>query len=110
MKSIHMAVTSSAWSNWAGTATSTATRVVRPASRDEVVAALAAAAADRLSVKAVGSGHSFTAAAATSGVRLELGSLSSLVSVDPATRLVTVQAGMQLSELNAVLAQHGLAL
>jgi L-gulonolactone oxidase len=110
MKSIHMTVTGTFWSNWAGTASGRATRVTRPTSRDEVIAAVAGAAQDQLPIKAVGSGHSFTAAAATTGVRMELGALSSLVSVDPATRRVTVQAGMPLSELNAVLAEHGLAL
>ncbi|GAA1802927.1 hypothetical protein GCM10009835_22240 [Planosporangium flavigriseum] len=67
-------------------------------------------AADGLRVKAVGSGHSFTATAATSGVRVELGALAGLVSIDPTARLVTVQAGMTLRRLNAVLAAHGLAL
>jgi L-gulonolactone oxidase len=105
-----MAVTSTSWSNWAGTASSTAARVVRPADRDELVAALRAAADDGLPIKAVGSGHSFTSAAATSGVRVELDLLSSLISVDPAARLVTVQAGMRLSALNSALASHGLAL
>jgi L-gulonolactone oxidase len=103
-------VTHISWSNWAGTASSTATRIVSPESREAVVATIASAAADGLPVKAVGSGHSFTTAAATSGVRVELGSLAGLVSVDPASRLVTVQAGMTLRRLNAVLAAHGLAL
>jgi FAD-linked oxidoreductase len=111
MKGIHVPVTSaSSWSNWAGTVTSTAARVVHPTNRDEVVAAVLSAASDGLQVKAVGSGHSFTSAAATSGVRVELDSLASLVSVDRAAKLVTVQAGMPLSALNRVLASHGLAL
>ena len=110
MKGIHIAVTRTSWSNWAGTASSTATRVVRPATRDEVVAAVRAAADDGLPVKAVGSGHSFTSAATTSGVRVELDLLSSVISVDRAARLVTVQAGMKLSALNSALAAHGLAL
>jgi FAD-linked oxidoreductase len=110
MKSIHMAVTSTRWSNWAGTATSIAARVVHPTNRDEVAAAVVSAASDGLPVKAVGSGHSFTPAAATSGVRVELDALASLVSVDRAAKLVTVQAGMPLSALNRVLAAHGLAL
>src|SRR4051812_47937340 len=110
MKSIHMSVINTSWSNWAGTATSTAARVVQPATRDDVAAAIAAAAADGLAVKAVGSGHSFTSTATTSGVRVELDNLSSLGAIDPAERLVTVQAGMPLSVLNATLAQHGLAL
>jgi L-gulono-1,4-lactone dehydrogenase len=98
------------WSNWAGTASSDAARVVRPTSRDEVAAAVTAAAGDGLRIKAVGSGHSFTSVAATSGVRVELDSLAGPVSIDPAARLATVRAGMPLSRLNAVLAAHGLAL
>jgi L-gulono-1,4-lactone dehydrogenase len=103
-------VTRTSWSNWAGTASCTATRVVRPATRDEVVTAVRAAAEEGLPVKAVGSGHSFTSAATTSGVRVELDLLSSVISVDRASRLVTVQAGMKLSALNSALAAHGLAL
>ncbi len=110
MKGIHVAVTRTSWSNWAGTASCSAARIVSPASTAEVVAAIQAAADDGLPIKAVGSGHSFTSAAATSGVRVELSSLSSLVSVDRDLRQVTVQAGMRLSALNALLASHDLAL
>jgi L-gulonolactone oxidase len=96
------------WSNWAGNASATAARVVHPASTDEVAEAVRAAAADGQRVKAVGAGHSFTPAALTSGVRLELDRLADVVSVDGS--LVTVQAGMSLRRLNAVLDSHGLAM
>ena len=99
-----------AWSNWAGNQRVDATRVVRPASTEEVAAAVRAAAAEGLTVKPVGAGHSFTAAAATGGVRLELDRLAGLVAVDRDTRQVTVQAGMRLGELNRVLAAQGLAM
>jgi len=98
------------WTNWAGNQRTAARRVVRPTSRDELSAAVATASADRLRVKAVGSGHSFTAAALTDGVRVSLDGLAGLVAVDPDSRLVTVQAGMPLQVLNRVLAEHGLAL
>src|SRR5215468_10693965 len=98
------------WSNWAGNQHATAARVVRPTTADEVAAAVRAAAADGLTVKPVGAGHSFTAAAATGGVRLELDRLAGLVRVDRDTRQVTVQAGMRLGELNRVLAAQGLAM
>jgi FAD/FMN-containing dehydrogenase len=62
---------------------------VHPADRDQVIAAVRAAAGEGLPVKAVGSGHSFTSAATTSGVRLELDRLSGLISVDVAARLAT---------------------
>jgi L-gulonolactone oxidase len=66
----------SPWSNWAGNQRSTATRVVQPGSIDEVADAVRAARADGLTVKPVGSGHSFTATALTDGVRLDLGALT----------------------------------
>src|SRR5690242_13959432 len=94
--------------NWAGNQAAPPARVVRPASTPEVALAVRSAAADGLRVKPVGAGHSFTGAALTSGVLLELDRLASVVSIDGA--LVTVQAGMRLSELNRVLASHGLAL
>jgi len=110
VKSVVTGTDARAWSNWAGNQRVDATRVARPAGTDDVVAALRAAAADGLTVKAVGAGHSFTAAAATAGVRLELDGMAGLVRVDRDTRQVTVQAGMRLRELNRVLAEHGLAM
>jgi L-gulonolactone oxidase len=96
------------WTNWSGSEHATAARVVRPRSVDEVVEAVRGAACDGLPMKAVGSGHSFTAVATTDGVRVELGELATPVTVD--RTLVTVPAGMRLSELNATLAEHGLAM
>jgi FAD-linked oxidoreductase len=100
----------SPWSNWAGTSTAVAARVVRPETVDELAAEVRAAARDGLRFKAVGSGHSFSTAAATSGVRAELDRLASPVRLNTSNRLVTVQAGMKLRELNSVLAASGLAL
>lgn len=98
----------SPWSNWAGNQTATAARVARPAGAAELGEIVRGAAADGLRVKAVGSGHSFTSAAATEGVRVELDRMASLVRVDG--DLVTVEAGMPLGVLNATLAAHGLAM
>lgn len=98
------------WTNWAGNQRTTATRVVRPASRDGIVAAITAAREEGIAVKAVGSGHSFTPAAVTDGVRIVLDSYAGLVAVDRATREVTVQAGMPVYRLNDILAATGLAL
>ena len=98
----------SPWSNWAGNQTATAARVAHPSTASELGEVFRAAARDGLRVKAVGSGHSFTPAAATDGVRVELDRMASLVRVDG--DLVTVEAGMPLSVLNATLAEHGLAM
>src|SRR5262249_28978333 len=88
----------------------TARGVVRPTSADEVASAIRTALDAGGTVKPVGSGHSFTAVAATTGSRFELDGLAGLVSVDRASRLVRVRAGTNLATLNAQLSQHGLAM
>lgn len=98
------------WSNWAGNQTMRPALVEHPASTEQVADAVRRAAAAGRRVKAVGSGHSFTGIALTDGVLLQLGRLDRLLSADPSTGRVVVQAGMQLHRLNAVLAEHGLGL
>ena len=100
-----------AWSNWAGNQRATAVRVARPTITDEVAATHPGAAADGLTVKPIGAGHSFTAAAVTDGVRLRTGRAGrACVSIDRERKQVTVQAGMQLHALNEILAANGLAM
>jgi len=101
-------VTSSRWRNWGGNQESHATDVLTPGTIDEVSALVKNAAATGRRVKAVGSGHSFTAIAVADDQRLLLHRLNGLISVDG--DLVTVQAGMPLHRLNTLLAQHGLAM
>jgi FAD-linked oxidoreductase len=103
-------MSTSPWSNWTGNQRTNAARVVHPATADELAAAIRTAHADGLTVKPIGAGHSFTAAAVTDGVRVDLDRLSGLVSIDRDARRVTVQAGMKLHTLNSVLAANGLAM
>lgn len=105
-----MSATPAAWSNWAGNQRSTAALVVRPRTVEEVAAAIRAATDAGRTIRAVGSGHSFTATALTDGHRLDLADLDTGVHVDTGRRLVTVPAGMTLHALNDLLASHGLAL
>jgi L-gulono-1,4-lactone dehydrogenase len=98
------------WRNWAGNQRAVAVAVARPRSTDEVAELVRSAAARGLVVKPVGNGHSFSATAATSGVRVELEHLTGLVSVDRLARLARVRAGMRLASLNRELARHDLAL
>ncbi|MDT0269090.1 D-arabinono-1,4-lactone oxidase [Streptomyces sp. DSM 44915] len=98
------------WRNWSGTVTARPARVVAPATVEELSAVVRAAGADGLRVKAVGSGHSFTGVAATDGVLLRMAALDAPVQIDAGSGLVTVEAGMPLHRLNAVLAAHGLAM
>ena len=98
------------WRNWAGTATATPARWSRPRNEAEISAAVKDAAAAGLTVRALGSGHSFTAAAATSGVALDLSGWTGITAADTATGLVTVRSGTTLRALNAELDGLGLAM
>ncbi|MFG2621481.1 D-arabinono-1,4-lactone oxidase [Streptomyces sp. NPDC048507] len=99
-----------AWRNWAGNVSATPARVVTPTSVGELQEAVRRAAAEGLRVKAVGTGHSFTAAAATDGVLVRPQALAGILSVDRAAGTVTVAAGTVLKDLNLALAAQGLSL
>ena len=103
-------MSSHAWSNWAGNQRADAARVVHPATADDLAVAIRSAQADGLTAKAIGAGHSFTGAAITDGVRVDLDRLSGLLSIDRDARRVTVPAGTPLRALNALLAANGLAM
>jgi L-gulono-1,4-lactone dehydrogenase len=98
------------WRNWAGTAAATPARWVRPRTEAEISAAVKDAAVAGLQVRALGSGHSFTPAAATGGLALDLSLWSGITAADTRTGLVTVRSGTTLRALNAAAAEFGLAL
>jgi FAD-linked oxidoreductase len=94
------------WQNWAGD------QVCRPASvsRPETVSELVEVVAGANSVKVRGSGHSFSEAALTDGVMIDLGAMDRVLDVDRDSGLVRVQGGIALRDLNLALDQHGLAM
>ncbi|WP_327294830.1 D-arabinono-1,4-lactone oxidase [Streptomyces sp. NBC_01197] len=98
------------WRNWAGNVTARPAREVTPASAAELADAVRRAADDGLKVKAVGTGHSFTAAAATDGLLIRPGLLTGIREIDRAAGTVTVEAGTPLKRLNQALAREGLTL
>ena len=98
------------WSNWGGNQTAEPQAVERPRDVEDVALLVKRAAAEGRRVKAVGSGHSFTAAAATDGVLVRLDRLVGVREVDHGAALVTVHGGTPLHELNRLLADNGLAM
>lgn len=98
------------WSNWAGSVTADPVRVVHPGSTEGVADAVRAARAEGLRVKAVGSGHSFSAVAQAPDVQLRLDRLTGLVDAGPAARRVTLRAGTPLHDIPRLLAPLGLAM
>ncbi len=84
--------------------------LVPPRSEAEICAAVKDAAAAGLTVRALGSGHSFTAVAATAGVALDLSRWTGVTAADTRTGLVTARSGTTLRALNAELGGLGLAM
>jgi FAD-linked oxidoreductase len=97
------------WRNWAGNQRTDPVRTVAAHDTGEVVAAVKDAARDGLRLKAIGSGHSFTAIAVPDDVAVRAPSDPRLLQVD-ATGLATVPAGMTLRTLNPLLWARGWAL
>ena len=97
------------WRNWAGNQRTDPVRTVTAHDTGEVVAAVKDAARDGLRLKAIGSGHSFTAIAVPDDVAVRAPSDPRLLQVD-ATGLATVPAGMTLRTLNPLLWARGWAL
>ncbi|MFD7233426.1 D-arabinono-1,4-lactone oxidase [Streptomyces sp. NPDC059881] len=110
MTSTSRTTTENAWRNWAGTVTSHPVREVTPASAAELAEAVRRAAEDGLRVKTVGTGHSFTAIAATDGVLVRPDLLTGIREVDRTAMTVTVEAGTPLKRLNTALAREDLSL
>ncbi len=102
--------TNGTWRNWAGNVTAVPARWHRRASMDDICEAVSAAARDGLTVRAVGSGHSFTPVAATTGAVVDLSRWTGITAADTRTGLVTVRSGTLLRNLNADLHRLGLAL
>nr|CEL16052.1 probable L-gulonolactone oxidase [Kibdelosporangium sp. MJ126-NF4]CTQ93978.1 probable L-gulonolactone oxidase(EC:1.1.3.-) [Kibdelosporangium sp. MJ126-NF4] len=99
------------WTNWARNETATPATLSRPATVEQISDAITAATAQRLPVKALGAGHSFTAiASAHGGAAIDLSSWSGVESADVASGLVTVRSGTTIKQLNAALDRLGLAM
>lgn len=110
MTSTSGTTTGNAWRNWAGTVAARPVREVTPASAAELAEAVRRAAEDGLRVKTVGTGHSFTAIAATDGVLIRPDLLTGIREIDRTAMTVTVEAGTPLKRLNAALAREDLSL
>jgi FAD-linked oxidoreductase len=94
------------WRNWAGDQVCRPASAVHPESVSELVEIVAGAR----SVKVRGSGHSFSEAALTDGVMVDLGAIDRVLDVDRESGLVRVQGGIALRDLNLALHRHGLAM
>lgn len=98
------------WTNWSGERTCHPRSLIRPVGIHELRETIADATASGRQVTAAGSGHSFTSAAITEDVMLDMSGLTGVVDADRETGLVKVLAGTVLEDLNAELDRLGLAI
>ena len=96
--------------NWAGNQRCRPAETLRPRSAGELARAVADAHDRGLRVKAVGSGHSFTGTAMTTGLLVDVGSLARIETVDTDSGRAMVGAGITLATLNRELHRRGRAL
>jgi L-gulonolactone oxidase len=101
---------SGTWRNWAGDQACVPFERVRPSSREELAAAVAAAATAGRKISVAGSGHSFTETAMTDATMIDVGALSGVIEADRSSGLVKVGAGTVLADLNEQLYRLGLAM
>jgi len=98
------------WRNWSGEQTCRPVGFERPVGVAEVVAAVERAAAAGRTVRAAGSGHSFSDLVPTDGTLLDLARMDRVLDADRSSVLVRVEAGITLRALNERLGELGLAL
>ena len=104
------------WRNHTGNQSVEPLRIYRPAALAEVREIVRTAEADGTTVRAVGSGHSWSDVALTTGYLVRTDRLSRPLEVDclrpdwDGAPLVRVEAGMRIRALNQLLADRGLAL
>ncbi|RAJ59029.1 FAD-linked oxidoreductase [Streptomyces sp. Amel2xB2] len=102
--------TRTTWQNWAGNVAMAPARTVAPSTTEGLAEAVRRAAEDGLHVKAVGTGHSFTAAAVTDGMLIRPERLVGIRKLDREAGTVTVAAGTPLKHLNETLSAAGYSL
>lgn len=98
------------WTNWAGTAVASPAEITTVRDAAHVAEVVRGCARDGRRVKAIGSGHSFTAIGVTDGMQLQMSAMNRVLDIDHVSRRVRVEAGMTIRRLNRILDAAGLAL
>lgn len=83
---------------------------VQPTSEEEVVAAIAEAARRKLPVRVRGAGHSAGGICLTPGIQIDFDLYRDVISINRDKLQITIQPGMRVSELSAVLRKNGMSL
>ncbi len=98
------------WSNWGNTQTCTPCKILYPETREEVQALIVEAVRQKVPLRAVGSGHSWSDVVCTNGYLVTTDRLNRILSIDTKTCQVKVECGIKIKDLVLELAAEGLAL
>jgi len=98
------------WQNWSGRRTAQINALHFVRSEEDAVGLVRKAAADKRSLRMVGSGHSHSMLVPTDGIIVDVSGLSGIVSVDESKQRAWLRAGTAIHALGAALHDHGLAL
>ena len=98
------------WKNWSGNQACEPIYFHRPETVEEIIKIVSQARQRGQCIRVVGAGHSWSPLVATSDHLISLDKHNRILNVDRQELTVTVQAGIRLYQLNAQLAQYGLAL
>ncbi|RKP44285.1 FAD-binding protein [Cohnella endophytica] len=97
------------WSNWSGIVKAKPHTVLYPSHIEEVVDVVKLCSAEGRTLRVVGSGHSFTAIAASNDVFLSLDRMQGILQLNKEAHTATVWAGTKIKKLGELLYSEGLA-
>jgi L-gulonolactone oxidase len=98
------------WTNWGNTQHCSPQKILFPKTLEDVQEIIHDAAKNRIPLKAIGSGHSWSDLVCTSGYLINTDSLDKIIWIDAQKCRIKVQAGIKLKTLIKELAKNGLTL
>lgn len=98
------------WKNWSESVVAMPKQYVSPANMEELITIVKRCAENRMTLRVVGAGHSFTPLVATNEMLVSLDHLTGIEKIDAENNVVTVWAGSRLKDLGPLLYGHGYAM
>jgi FAD/FMN-containing dehydrogenase len=103
-------MTETTWKNWSGTQSCHPAEYVEAGTVEQVQEVVSRATEQGTTVRAVGTGHSFTPVVSTDGIVLDISGISGLESADPVGQRARIRAGSTIASVGELLWEEGLSL
>jgi FAD-linked oxidoreductase len=100
---------SSSWSNWSGSVQCNPKEILEPSSVEEIQSIVKRCAAEKSTIRVIGSGHSFTGLVGNNKTLISLDAYQGVENVDKEKSQAVVRAGTKLKLLGETLLSNGLA-